>query len=1116
MSCRTTVVGVALGLLFSACGNSSNGGGAEDASAGGVSAAQGGTSIEAEGGKVGNGGSVGRGGVVSTGGAAEAGGATGLGGVTGLGGAASGGIESTVGGDTGEAGTTSEAGTTGMGGATSAAGSSGATSEGGTGDEGGASGGGGEPESGGSSGDAGSAGAEAGAAGSTECPLLVGPYFVSTTGSDENPGTQELPFRTIQRAAEVVGPGDVVEVAGGIYRETVTMRTSGTEEAPIRFQAADGEVVVVSGANYLNVSWEEAGEGIWVASVIAPVTQLFVNGQAMVDARFPNAVPDHLVDAPRAHAGVGTTPQTLVDEELPDGDLTGAYVNAVAGSGWYSYTRQIAEYDPVSRTAMLDAPLEDPNPELPLQFEPEDEYFVYGSLALLDSEGEWFYDPIESRLYLMPPGGTDPNQLEIESRARALGFDLGPRSHLVLAGFRVFSAGFGGARSSYVTVDGVHVRYPVHQLFTDGQSLPDAGSVRLGTASSFQNGSVTQSSHSGLAVVGSDNVIQNSVFTDVAYSAAVSAGIHTLHTTTGNVLTRNTIRRSGSSGIRFHGLTEGELSFNDVSEVCISVPDCGAMYAAYTNGAGTELHHNVVAAPPGQDLSSGIYLDDVTEGFVVHHNLVLSQGFTGIMIKGPSDVFNNTILPGGRAPIAYMKAPPWTVAEENTDLSSISVANNLLSQVPGLFVQFVQGASDSSPEGRFQTLIQGSVESQSHEVAIDSLVQASHEHPRAVFDKSALSELVFTPASLDGAFEMWLDDIVLVTDDGLNEFVIDRFTDSDTESDLAGTYWWGGAGEEASATTTVEVDPTTGSRALHLNGEMVPGGWAAATLSVTGLDLTQYSTLRFSVRTGGEFRISSPDGDPTLAANADCPVEDDYVPTTDCAIDQGIVAEPITDGFLGTAPDLGAFESGGELWTAGALEAEPDWTGLPSPGDYPETEPVSEIAYTAEIVDDFEDGDLGSSHVLFAGWWLALSEDSTVIPEPLATSDGGAGGSNYALGLTGTAGTYAQIGLGTRANGDLSSYAGIRFRARGSGWLWVSVRMTEMLAASDYNTHGKSFALTEEWQSFELRLRRQLPIPALRRFFGSLRSVGHRLHHVPVARHHRRLCYRRRSVADGP
>jgi len=41
-------------------------------------------------------------------------------------------------------------------------------------------------------------------------------FYVSTTGDDSNPGTQAVPWRTVQHAADVVRAGRTVNVRGGI------------------------------------------------------------------------------------------------------------------------------------------------------------------------------------------------------------------------------------------------------------------------------------------------------------------------------------------------------------------------------------------------------------------------------------------------------------------------------------------------------------------------------------------------------------------------------------------------------------------------------------------------------------------------------------------------------------------------------------------------------------------------------------------------------------------------------------------------------------------------------------------------------------------------------------
>jgi hypothetical protein len=65
--------------------------------------------------------------------------------------------------------------------------------------------------------------------------------YVNPSGSDSNPGTFEQPFRTIQRAADLVNPGDTVMVQDGVYtdsdgdRVVVKLRRGGTSTARITF-----------------------------------------------------------------------------------------------------------------------------------------------------------------------------------------------------------------------------------------------------------------------------------------------------------------------------------------------------------------------------------------------------------------------------------------------------------------------------------------------------------------------------------------------------------------------------------------------------------------------------------------------------------------------------------------------------------------------------------------------------------------------------------------------------------------------------------------------------------------------------------------------------------------
>lgn len=67
--------------------------------------------------------------------------------------------------------------------------------------------------------------------------------------SDDNPGTQAQPWRTLVKAAASVRPGDTVLVHEGRYAESVRIAVPGTAQAPITFAAFGDDAVVLDGAD---------------------------------------------------------------------------------------------------------------------------------------------------------------------------------------------------------------------------------------------------------------------------------------------------------------------------------------------------------------------------------------------------------------------------------------------------------------------------------------------------------------------------------------------------------------------------------------------------------------------------------------------------------------------------------------------------------------------------------------------------------------------------------------------------------------------------------------------------------------------------------------------------
>ena len=74
-------------------------------------------------------------------------------------------------------------------------------------------------------------------------------FYVATTGNDTNSGTAtNLAWRTVQKAANTLTPGDTALVRSGVYSEAVTVNVSGSADNFVTFQNYPGETPIVDGS----------------------------------------------------------------------------------------------------------------------------------------------------------------------------------------------------------------------------------------------------------------------------------------------------------------------------------------------------------------------------------------------------------------------------------------------------------------------------------------------------------------------------------------------------------------------------------------------------------------------------------------------------------------------------------------------------------------------------------------------------------------------------------------------------------------------------------------------------------------------------------------------------
>jgi hypothetical protein len=333
-------------------------------------------------------------------------------------------------------------------------------------------------------------------------------YVNAAASSGGNGTTLSTAFQTIQAAANVAAAGDVVLIKGGTYRETVKPVNSGTSTKPITYEPySSSDIVVVSGADNItsNLTWQPvSGQNYYSASFTTDTTytttnnqaeQLFVNGQALNEARYPHlpymgltplqqqnsaalfwdnpgtlTTADNLpyLTSPSYPSYAPSTAQIVYPgwKQLTDtcaslanitGNINGAIMvvrptQGLNSPSWgFTNTGYVVSHAAGSTSIVFDmndqgySGLEANYPNTPF-------YLIANpaqpsNLALLGAPGEWFHDKTNNVLYLYDPKGGSPsaNGDTIEIKRRDYAFDLSGvnnsgLSYITLLNIRIFAA----------------------------------------------------------------------------------------------------------------------------------------------------------------------------------------------------------------------------------------------------------------------------------------------------------------------------------------------------------------------------------------------------------------------------------------------------------------------------------------------------------------------------------------------------------------------------------------------------------------------------------------------------------------------------------------------------
>ncbi len=240
--------------------------------------------------------------------------------------------------------------------------------------------------------------------------------YVSLAGSDENPGTKQLPFATIAKARNAIrgrapSNGTIrVIISGGVHYLSETLildaRDSGTEENPITYEALPNEEVVISGGSKLKLNWEPFRDGIMQATVPSDFSadQIFVNGQRQQMARYPN------FDPAVRHFN-GYAPDAFSNERAAKySDPSGGFMHVMHNAEWGDYHYLVSGKS--NNGALTYEGGWQNNRQGPMH---RNFRFIENVFEELDTAGEWFHNPKTATLYFFPPGGVDMKSATLEA-----------------------------------------------------------------------------------------------------------------------------------------------------------------------------------------------------------------------------------------------------------------------------------------------------------------------------------------------------------------------------------------------------------------------------------------------------------------------------------------------------------------------------------------------------------------------------------------------------------------------------------------------------------------------------------------------------------------------------
>ena len=500
-------------------------------------------------------------------------------------------------------------------------------------------------------------------------------FYVATTGSDAQPGTEAAPFLTLERARDAIrqlkqqGPVTVWIKRGRYHRTTtfaLTQQDSGSEDVPVVYRAHGDEAVHLIGGKELDQAWfrpvqdstvlarldaDARGKVLQVDLRAVGVTdygkpglerrglQLFCNDRWMPVARWPNDGWAHTVSSPDGDTHfvyAGDRPDRWRD--APDAQAAGYWQVE------YSCREVgIAGVDPATNTITFTG-----KPSYGIKPAGGMPWYAFNLLEEIDSPGEWYLDRQRGILYLWPPADFNAGPVLVSVLSGPL-IAMQQTSHVTFRGLTL-EVSQGAAVSVEAGRGNLIAACVIRNVNRRAVSL--SGTAHRVVGCDLYNlgaGAVSMAGGNRRKLTPGQHSLENCDIRDFATLHADAAAVSLQGV--GQRVAHNSIRYGPRQAIVLSG-NDHLIEFNEIHDVVLSAGDAGVIYTGrdWTYRGNVVRHNFFHHVPEGPGYGTrGVYIDDCASSVETFGN-VFYRVPRAVFIGGGRDniVANNIFIECGR------------------------------------------------------------------------------------------------------------------------------------------------------------------------------------------------------------------------------------------------------------------------------------------------------------------------------------------------------------------------------------------------------------------------------------------------------------------------------------